>query len=359
MGDKSPQLGAWSSDRKALEEVHISGRGSDADAPELLRFGRTMVQLVARRESQASAEYDRPAAFVFLPRDWMENVPADARRMPLLHTGHYSLTGKIHFVNVAGNGRSLDYEGDAAELFDKLYEVGAQSFPTLVYSPKSGSSILSWYANGVIASDNIEVWSVAADSPTPERITEVLSRAYEGHLITPDQMGDNYKVWEDPTKGWAHNNAEKRVQHAIKLTLLGGFRHCSIREEQPGKDGRTDLEIVEDQDRPYNQIVHHAVLELKVLREKGSTGNSYTEVAINDHIRDGLEQAHKYGDGRSFNERMLCCFDMRGINKGADAVFAEIQQEAGKLGVLLRHWFLYRSSEHWRKCSVAQELKTA
>lgn len=359
MVDKKRNLGAWNADRDALEGMPLSGRGSDADAPNSLRFGRAVVQLVARRERQSDAEYDRAAAFVFPDHAWMDAAPEEAHREPLLHTGLRTLTGRIHFVNVAANGKSLEYVGGDAELFDKLMTLGVASFPTLVYLPKPGSSTLSWYPNGTSDDENVELWPVAEEQPNIDLITEVISSVYKGHLVTPDQMLEENKLWVDASKGWAQKNAEKRVQSALKLALLGAFRHCSIREEQPDKQGRTDLEIVEDQDRPHDQIVHHAVLELKVLREKGSTGKKRTDDEIAKHIRGGLEQAFSYGDGRSFNNRMLCCFDMRPNNLGEDNVFREIKDDAAKLHVHLSHWFIHRSSKDSRACTVQRNLKAS
>jgi hypothetical protein len=356
MVDQTPNLGAWNKDRDALERMPLSGRGSDADASNLLRFNRTVMQLIARRERQPYAEYDRAAAFVLTDRAGMDAVPNEARREPLLNTGHHPLTGRIHFVNAAGTGKSLEYVGDDEGLFDKLTNIGAETRPTLVYSPKPGFSTLSWYPNGIVDEENVELQSVTKEHPTVERITEVISSLHKGYLITPDLMSADNNLWVDPTKGWAQEHTEKRVQSAVKSALLGAFQHYTIREEQPGKDGRTDLEVVEDQDRPHNEIVHHAVLELKVLREKGSTGTHYSDKKIAQHIRDGLYQAYSYGDGRNFREHMLCCFDMRPNNLGEDVVFGAIQTDAAKLRVHLRHWFIYRSSKHWRTCSIQLKL---
>lgn len=358
MADKEPNLGAWSAERNKLENTPLSGRGSDADAPDELRFSRAVMQLVRRRERQTDAEYDRPAAFVFPDRDWWDAPPEGASRQPLLHTGLRPLTGKIHFINVAGNGISLEYAGGDAELFDKITTLNVASFPTLVYVPQKGSSVLSWYPNGIDDDQqHVEVWPIADEHPSVDLITEAVSRAHRGHLITPDQMTEENKLWVDPIKGWAQKNAERRVQFALKMALLGAFRYCSVREEQPGKDGRTDLEIVEDQDRPPDQIVHHAVLELKVLREKGATGTKRSDKDIADHIHEGLLQASTYGDGRSFHEKLLCCFDMRPTNLGEDVVFASIKEEAKKLNVHLRCWFIYRSSALYRAETVTQKLQ--
>lgn len=348
------KLGAWDAERSALETTPLNGRGSDADAPDPVRFGRAVMQLVARRERQADVEYDRLAAFVLVPRDWQR--PTGTIRRPLLHNGHQPLTGQIHFVNLVPNGHSLAYIGDEGDLFEALGTAGVETFPTLVYSPKLGSSTLSWFPLGIAADNNAELWNVVEDQPSAERITEVIDRAYSGELITPDQTKKSLHLWQDAVKGWAHDEAEARVQHMVRLALIGAFHRCTIRGEQAGKDGRTDLEIVADEESTQNQVVHHAILELKVLRELGSTGNKYNDTQISTHMHDGLEQAHHYGTRRNFRERMLCCFDMRAANAGEAKVMAPLNAEAKKLGVDLRYWFLYRSSDHWRKCAVAQAL---
>lgn len=348
------KLGAWDAERSALESAPLSGRGSDADAPDLVRFGRAVMQLVARRERQTEAEYERPGAFVLVPRHWQR--PTGTTRRPLLHNGHQPLTGQIHFVNLVPNGHSLAYSGDEGELFDALGAAGVEAFPTLIYSPKQGSSTLSWYADGIEEEEKVELWDVVADQPTAAQITEVIDRAYKGDLVTPDQMHEWESPWQDATKGWAHAKAEARVQSKVKTALNAAFRLCTVRSEQPGKDGRTDLEIVEDLGNLPNHSVNHAILELKVLREKSSTGTEYADAQIATHMHDGLEQAHQYGSRRNFREKMLCCFDMRAANAGEAKVMAPLDVDAKKLGVELRHWFLYRSSDHWRKCSVAQAL---
>ncbi|WP_201313203.1 hypothetical protein [Dyella sp. EPa41] len=349
-------LGAWGNQRNTLEQAALTGRGSDADAPDSVRFGRAVAQLVALREAQNDAEFDQPAAFVFAPGEWQEQyLPKAAIRQPLLNTGHHTLTGRVHFVNKVANGHSLPYVGADAELFDTIKNANADTLPTLIYSPKKGFSTLSWYPAGIADEENTEIWHVADDIVTPEKITEAIDRAYKGELITPDQSA-TLPLWVDAKKGWAQENAEARVQHSLRMTLIGAFRLCTIRSEQPGKDGRTDIEIVADQGRPANKVVHHAVLELKVLREKGSTGGTYSEKDIKEHIRSGLQQAHTYGEHRNFLERMLCCFDMRADDVGEENVFAELKDDAAKLGVLLRHWYLYRSSDHRRDCEVGKTL---
>ncbi|WP_363799847.1 hypothetical protein ABU614_06980 [Lysobacter firmicutimachus] len=348
-------LGAWNQDLATIANTPLSGRGSDSDATPLVRFQRAVMQLVVRREKQPTAEYDSHAAFVLLPRDWSGQLPSQAVRQPLLHVGQTKLTSFIHFVNVGANGHSLAYKGSDGDMMDALHASGVESLPTIVYSPQLGKSMLSFYRHGVVNAASVDVRNVNDIQPNVDTITEVINLIYKGELITPAQS-QNFNVWEDAAKGWAHEDAEARVQKAVQLGLIGAFRLCSIRPEQTGKDGRTDLEIVEDFDGEANHVVHHAVLEMKVLRQKGSTGKNYTDASIAEHMDEGLKQAHSYGDGRNFRDRMLCCFDMREENSGASKVFAPLESSALKLGVVLRYWFLYRSPEHWRDCKVAKAL---
>lgn len=355
MERENADLGAWSDDRAELAQVPVSSRGSDADIPEALRFGREVTKLVARRERRADAEFDRPAAFVLVPAAWNETRPAAVRRNPLLHTGNRTLTGQIHFVSAVLTGGSLAFTGDDAALFDDLDQFGVSSYPTLIYTPMINSSTLSYYPNGIAVENTHERWDVADVIPTADAITEVIDRVHLQELVTPDQS-TGFHVWQQAARGWAHREAEARVQHAVKCGLAGAFRQCSIRPEQPGKIGRTDLEIVTDENRPPDQIVHHAVLEMKVLREKGETGRLYTDDWNNGHMREGLLQSYNYGESRSMRERLLCCFDMRATDAGTPNVFAFIHDEAENLQVHLRRWFLYRTSELWREARAASAL---
>lgn len=359
MSADTPAHGAWAGDSAALAAAQPSGRGSDVDLPPPQRFRANVTRSVVLREQLPEAEYDRPSAFVLTPPTLLEQLPATAVRTPFLNTGHYPLTGQIHFVGVAGTGKSQPYTGSPGDLIDALHASGVAHFPTVVYDPKPGHSTLSWYPAGITDDTNVEVSSVVEIAPTPERITEAISAVHRGELITPDQVPAHDRVWEDAGKGWAKQDAEARVQRVVRIGLQARFPMCRIRAEQPDKDGRTDIEVVEEFGRGAGDVVHHAVLELKVLREKGSTGGGYSDQDIADHMDEGVNQASSYGDGRNFLARMLCCFDMRPANAGYDAVFAPFVTKAATLKVLLRHWFLYRSSGHWRQCQVAHKLTAA
>lgn len=359
MSAKHPlDTGTWASDIDALISAWLSGQGSDTDLPDLVRFRLAVHRLVLARESAPECEFDRTAAMVLVPPTFFETLPAGTVRRPLLNTGHYRLTGHLHFLNIVATGRSMEYAGDEAAMFESLVIAQADTLPTLVYTPKAGGhSKLSWYPTGIRNETTVSVFPVQFDEPSAERIAQSISGVYRGELITPDLVPAHDSPWKDSSKGWAAKDAEAQVQRAIKLGLHGRFPLCRIVAEQPAKDGRTDIEVVGDFARPAGEVTNYAVLELKVLREKGSTGIPYSANEIADHINNGVDQAYGYGDGRNFRERMLCCFDMRATNTGAMSVFAPVASKADTLGVGLHYWFLYRSSQEFRACKVAAALK--
>jgi hypothetical protein len=243
-------------------------------------------------------------------------------------------------------------------LVDALEADHVQSLPTVIYLPKAGGhSKLHWYPQGVAHTALLKVYAVNTETPTPDLIQEVINSVYEGDLKTPDNTPKGFGPWENSAKGYAAENAEERVQRAVKLGLHGRFgTHCRITAEQPDKDGRTDIEIVGDFGVEHGKQTNFAVLEMKVLRERGSTGILEAPSKNEAAIVKGLGQASTYGDDRHFLERMLCCFDMRATNAGAAAVFAPIKDKAAELKVHLYLWYLYRSSDHYRDAQVAAKV---
>lgn len=359
MAEQPPvDTGAWTGDDAKLKDVWLTGKGSDIDLPEPLRFLIAVRRMVQTRERETDAEFDRPAAMVLVSPAFYESPSSVLARKPFLNSGNYPLTGQVHYLGAAATGQSRNYTGDDGALIDAVGADHADALPTVIYLPKAGGcSKLNWYRYGVAHADKVQTFPVATEAPTPERIKQVIDGVYENELKTPDQVSASFSVWKDPDKGWAVKNAEERVQYAVRLGLSGRFSpHCRVKAEQPDKDGRTDIEIIGDFGVAPGKQTNFAVLEMKVLRERGSTGKLRYPAQIDKHVCDGLEQASTYGDDRHFEERLLCCFDMRPTNAGEKTVFAATQDKAEKLKVHLCLWYLYRSSDHYREAQVAGKL---
>jgi hypothetical protein len=340
-------LGAWSGEEAALAAAEITGRGGDAILPDEQRFPREVAQLLARRERRDDAEFDHPAAFVLTPADIFEALDAAWVRNRLLRTGNRRVTGQIHAVSATLSGSSRYVAGSDDALFEAIEAQGLSALPTIIYTPQRGHSTISLYPRGIAHEDECDIRDLDDEAPSLDAILQAIDRAYDQELVTPDQMRKG-SMWKDASKFWASDDAEFRVQDVVRFVLLGRFLRCQVRPEQPGKEGRTDLEIVSEGGVVAGQVIHHAVLEMKVLREKGSTGISYSAMSTETHIREGLEQAHAYGFKRNMREKILCCFDMRASDLGDSAVFAHIANDAARLQVIVRRWFLYNSSASYR-----------
>lgn len=357
MADSSDNVGAWNKDLQAIKATWLTGRGSDTDLPEASRFLRAVRMLVFERERKPGCEFDRPAAMVLVSGPFYENTKGLTRH-PFLNTGKDRLTGQLHYLGVAGSSRSRDYEGGDGELIDGLVQDKADALPTVIYTPqKGGHSKLSWYPTGTRNLDNVHVLPVEIEEPTPELIKHAVEGVYQGELKTPDGVPAENMLWQNAKKGWASDKAEARVQRAVRIGLHARFPNCRIKSEQQEKDGRTDIEVVGEFGVDLNATENFAVLELKVLREKGSSGADYARSTIAAHIKEGISQAYNYSKDRKYRNGMLFCFDMRAVNAGADAVFSAVKNEADTLGVHLGFWFLYRSSKHYRECQTAAALK--
>jgi hypothetical protein len=354
--DNKLPLGAWESDRAALQTARLAGLGDAAGLPEDARFRTQVARLIIKREENENAEFDQPAAFVLVSPEEFEDLKASRDIEPLIHTGARRLTGRIHFVQATAI-RSIveEVNGDDVAMFERIAALQLATRPTLIYVPQKPRSTLSYYPNGCESDTGMQTISLGVETVTPEAVEEVINAAHAQHFVTPDESGP-YKIWKYPSSGTPVRLAEQGIQQLLRLGLIGRFLHCSIRSEQPGKIGRTDLEVVDDRSGPVGTVIHHAVLELKVLRSRGETGTAVSDKDMLDHMEEGLEQAHGYARDKNSRMGILCCFDMRDQDVGDAQSFSHISSRGAELGVRLRRWYLYRSSNAWRAAIAARKL---
>ena len=91
----------------------------------------------------------------------------------------------------------------------------------------------------------------------------------------------------------------------IDIALNVAFPWCRITDEQPGVSGRTDIEI-EEIDYIGGNHIRHVLIELKVLRDYGSTGLKKSENDNLKWVEEGVEQAWSYGKERGAAAFALC-----------------------------------------------------
>lgn len=353
-------LGAWQADRPLLAVAPRSLYGDVDQLPEAVRFQVYVSRLIQLRERQADAETAGAAAFVLVTPTEQQRLKFAGRKLDrTVHSGQVRLAGRVHFMTYRAQSSVYEeHSGDANDVYDRIAELQCDKLPTLVYFPSSGESTLSYYPQGTHTDEGMVKVELSAGPVTETEILVAIDAVYRNQLCTPDNSGPA-KLWQDAGKCHPVKEAERTVQQFVQAGLAARFHWCTIRAEQAGKLGRTDLEIVDDRNGNPGAITHHALLEMKVLRSFGSTGSEYGSAANDEAIAKGLNQANSYGNANNSLLRMLCCFDMRSSDAGDAATFAHVQDEAKTLGVGLRRWYLYRSSDDMREALAKRQLKAA
>lgn len=353
-----PSLGAWEPERASITSAPVPVWGDVEDLSDSIRFQINVARLVRRREVNAAAETEGCAIFVLVDHATQRALSLQPGHTleRLIHTGAKRLTGRIHWVNPSAQSSVYEeFTGPESEMFARLEQLSLSSAPAMIYMAQEPESSLSYYPRGTADYNTVVPVRFGMGTVSQIEVLSAIEAVYQTELITPANTGP-YKIWEDSDKGRPFEHAERGIQQFVRIGLATGFSWCKIRAEQPDKDGRTDLEIVDTVSGGPGVTVHHALLELKVLRSRGSTGLGVNQGETDQHIRDGVEQANTYGTSRNSLERLLCCFDMRDVDPGNDATFAHVKEAAATFKVSLNRWFLYRSPELLRAAQAALAL---
>lgn len=355
----SLDLGAWQADRPILAVAPTSLYGDVDELPEAVRFQVYVSRLVQLRERQTDTETAGAAAFVLVTPTQQQSLKAGRKLDRTVHNGRVRLAGRVHFMtHRAMSSVYEEHSGDVNAVYDRIAELQCDRLPALVYDPSEGDSTLSYYPHGTYTDDGLVAIHLGAGPVTEADILAAIDAVYRVKLCTPDNSGP-VKLWEDAGKWHPVEQAERTVQEFVQAGLAGRFHWCTIRAEQAGKLGRTDLEVVDDRTGPAGTITHHALLEMKVLRSFGSTGAKCPPASNDEAIVKGMNQAHSYANANNSLLRMLCCFDMRSEDVGDVATFAHVQADAATLRVSLKRWYLYRSSEELRDALAKRQLEAA
>lgn len=352
-------LGAWQGERAQIEAAQRSTFGDIDDLLPELRFQVYISRTIRTRESQSDAETTGPAAFILVTAEQQKKLKVGRSFDRSVHMGRVRLAGRLHFITARASSSAFEeYEGDANGVYERIAELQSDHLPTMVYDPGAGKTRLWYYPRGTHTDDGMINVDLDLVPVTEAEILSVINAVYRTELCTPDNSGPT-KVWQNAAKGYPIEDAERTVQQFLRVGLAARFHWCTIRAEQASKLGRTDLEVVDNRTGAVGSVTHHALLELKVLRTFSHSGSAYTASATEEAVSKGLNQANSYGNDNNTRLRMLCCFDMRSVDVGDTATFAQVRKQAMTLRVSLKRWYLYRSSEHMRDALAQRALAAA
>ncbi len=270
----------------------------------------------------------------------------------MVDNGLEPISGRLWFVSeVVFSGRYLDLAaGDDSAMFALVTEMpGSGDAPAVLYDPRTEPSLLRFYPSGMADPDNCVVVQLDEDQTIDlDRILAAVDSVYEAVLVTPDAQDAPGKLWANSRRGWPSSRAEALIQMHLRTGLSVKFPTCRIRKEQPGIPGRLDLHVEKSDPRIPGVVTVFAVLELKVLKSFRNTGTPVDDSENREAVDKGVRQAATYRDDRHAISAALCCFDMRRQASG-DTCFDDVRDLAGELGVTMRAWYVFSSSEAYRK----------
>jgi hypothetical protein len=343
---KKLALGPWNSDDFAATVNSNTGAGADAGLPPEIRFLAAVSKLVRLRQSGPNAAGDLALPAVFLLHTSSPETMPSAKREPMLNNGLTMLNGRLWFVNApVVMGHYIETEQtDDDSLFNMVEQLGFSSVPAIIFDPRLATPEVRFYAAGLGDPEECKRYDLSGGNLTMEKIRDVISHIHAQRIATPEVQSKPGKMWEDSDKYWVIKDAEDRIQMYLVTGLTAAFPTTTVRMEQTQVTGRLDIEIEEPDPIDRSKFTRHAILELKVLRSFGSTGNAVSAAETEEWIKSGVEQAAAYRMERKALASALCCFDMRQTDTG-EACFTTVSECAKELCVSLWRWFIYSKSK--------------
>ena len=352
---------AWR-DAELLNTIAESGgAGDDASQAHEVRFLRGVAKLVKRRLNMHDGDDNAPAVFFLQP-----TLPPNTSTLaldfhPMLDNGETLDGGRAWFVGpvvLSGRSAHLPWESDEVVFALVVDQLSLGDVPAVIFDPRPDVPEVRFYRKGLGEPDSCDVVSIEFGAVHLDAVLDVVDRVHRRQLVAPDAQSQMGKLWQNKAKHRVAAKAELIIQMYLETALNAAFPTCTIRSEQPQVSGRLDIEIEEPDENNRAKIIRHALLELKVLRSFGSTGESVSVTEVLSWITEGIEQAHSYRVDRGTAASALCCFDMRKKLSGT-VCFESVRDRAGELEVTLRVWHLFASAKAYRKFASAESADVA
>jgi hypothetical protein len=348
----SSSLGAWEGANLGATARQSIGAGADSGLPSTTRFVSNVAKLVRKRRAIDQANTDPLTPSIFLLKAPAGLLPAlTATRIPMLDNGLTAVAGRIWFVSEAVvSGWFIDLlPSQDSEIFEYITDhLKLGDVPAIIVDPRTTPPSVRYYPMGLSHENDVSSLSITVTEVTLSQIFDIVDHIHSTNLVTPGAQASVGKLWKNAGKFRPSNKAEQIIQMYLKIGLAEALPTCTIRQEQSMVAGRLDLEVELQDPLDPSKITRFAILELKVLRSFGSSGNVHTEDEVLKHVQSGVEQALSYRDERQALSGALCCFDMR-TDHTSEKCFSHVRAFANEKAISLRLWFIFASSEKYRK----------
>lgn len=190
---------------------------------------------------------------------------------------------------------------------ESVLEVGLGDTAAVVLGINSGNVV--YLPNGVNGCNWLLKLSTT-DSPLDDpTLTAYLENFTEENLNSQETRGD---LWENASQWIPTQLAEKAIQKMLVIGLRTAFLEHVVLAETTLTNGRTDLWIKSRNSSSSENII----LELKVVRSKHSSGTDVADIAMINHLDEGVTQAREYRKKVGGTAAYLCVYDMRAIKGG-------------------------------------------
>lgn len=360
--DRARLPAGWQDDDLAQTVRDVAGAGSDAGAAPDARFRWNVVRLIRKRlqQDRAGADPRQPAIFLLQPEPPPQILDVISDRIPFFFNGMTQVTGRVWFVNaVVQTGRYCPFEGDDEDLVTLVTRrLGQGAIPAIMFDPRPEVPEAHLFWKGLDSLDDNVPLALDDAQVDLEAILAIIDRVYAEILITPEFQIRDCSPWFDGDRWRPVERAEQRIQAYVHSGLVGHLPATyEVRPEQTMQEGRADLDIAWQD--PFNpgHVIHHTILELKVLRSYGQGGATVSSRETLLAIAKGFRQAVAYQRRKRSRYAALCCFDMRRAGPGGDECFDHVRVHAQRLSIGLRRWYLYAKSEYRRGTMVAELLE--
>lgn len=304
----------WSN-QDLMQSLHgYVGSGYNQDAPDFARFCHAVAKIIRKRQRSSPATLrSAPAVFIMAP---VPHVDLPAEHQPTFDRGRVEIVGKVWFGAkglAAATALPLPV-GTDAELFRCIVEDWALGdAPAVFFDGDDDEVALRIYSKGMAHPSECEVVALDAANVTLANIHHVLDALHKNLLETPSGSDLQRGLWQVQSKWFPVNESEKGIQQILHVALKTHVMFTALRIDQEHSSlmGRCDF-ILKEQDALDPTVwIHHAILELKVVKSFTYSGSPVAEATNKAAVSDGLDQARDYRTAHSCRLAALCCYDMR------------------------------------------------
>ncbi|MDO5506325.1 MAG: PD-(D/E)XK nuclease domain-containing protein [Pseudoxanthomonas suwonensis] len=325
------------------------GSGYMQHAPELAQFCHAVAKIIRKRRACASESLrTAPAVFVMAP---LPSVDVPVERHPRFFTAQVEVVGRVWFGAkglASATAIAMPNGGhDDCALFDFIVDsLGVGNAPAIIYDAGVDDGVMHIYRQGMANPDEFEELSLDAANLTLDYLHDLLKKLHETFLVTPTASESQRDLWENRAKWHPVNESEKAVQKILYIALNTHLLYSSlqIKQEDTTAMGRCDFILKEQDPVDSSKWTHHAIIELKVLKDFTHTGSRFPASDNKKAVTEGLDQARDYRSDHACRLAALSCYDMRKAPDAFEAVAHEMAR-ANHENIGLWAWPIYNQAK--------------